>query len=164
MVDKKPVKETKPKVVKEKKVIVKKEVLLEEYDASNLVMGRLGSYIAQRLQKGIKVNVYNAENTLITGDPKTIVSEFKERFEYRAKGNPRHGPKYPRLPHMILKKSIQRMLPTGIRGVTALKNLKIYIGNEDNKKLLTIEVAKIKQGSKYLELGELSKRLGANKW
>lgn len=157
-------------MVVEKKVAVKKvknvkpaekKIEIEEYDATGLVLGRFATHIAQKLLKGIKVNIYNAENTLVTGDPKVIVSEYNQRYNYRAKGNPEKGPKYPKVPHLMLKKAISKMLPPTTRGVVASKNLMVYLGNDNNKKLLSVESAKLKQGSKYIELGELSRRLGA---
>jgi len=158
-------------MVENKKEKVKKEVAkvkpvkmdAENYDASGLVLGRFASFIAQKLMKGEVINVYNAEKVIITGDPKLIVSEYSERYQYRAKGNPRNGPKYPKLPHLVLKKTITKMLPPSGRGVEASKRLLVYVGNEDNKKLLTVDTAKVKQGLKYIELDDLCKKLGA-KW
>jgi len=151
------------KVVKKetKNVLPKKDA--ENYDASGLVLGRLSTFVAQKLLNGEKINIYNAEKVIITGDPKVIVEDYSKRFTYRNKGNPEYSPKYPRLPHLILKNAIVRMLPTGSRGVAAAKKLMVYIGNDENKTCKTVGVAKIKQGLKYIELSDLSKRIGA-KW
>ncbi len=155
--NKKPVK----KVIKQQVKPVNAEA--ENYDATDLVMGRLSSFIAQKLLTGQKVNIYNAEKAIITGDPKAIVEDYLKRFQYRAKGNPEKGPKYPKLPHLLLKKTIIKMMPPTARGVNASKKLMIYIGNDEHKKLLSVETAKIKQGLKYIELSDLCKKLGA-KW
>lgn len=137
--------------------------VLKMYDASGLVLGRLASIVAKELINGAKVDIYNAENAVVTGDPKVVFERYMSRLRYRAKGKPTNGPKYPKLPQMILKKAIKRMLPITARGRVAMDNLKVYISNADNKKLTTVEVAKLKQGLKYMKLGDLSKKMGA-KW
>lgn len=154
------------KVVKEKKVIVKKPIVKKEinYDATNLILGRLSSYVAQKLLLGYKINIYNAEKAIITGDPKIIVEQYTVKLNFRGKGNPEKGPKYPRIPDKMLLNAVKRMLPhKKTRGIDAFKDLKVFIGNEDNVKLETIEDAKLQKSIKYLQLGELSTKLGA-KW
>jgi len=145
------------------KVTEKKEVQVENFDASGLVLGRFASIIAKKIINGAVVNIYNAEKAIVTGDPKVVVEEYSKRFNYRAKGNPEKGPKYPKLPHLMLKKTVTKMLPSSNRGALLSKNIKVYVGNEDNVKLVTVDGAKIKQGLKYIELGDLCTRLGA-KW
>lgn len=160
--------ETKAKVKVEKPKTVTKKVApkvleVENYDAKGLVFGRMATFIAQELLKGKKINLYNAEKAIITGTPKAITEKYAEKFTYRNKGNPEFSPKYPKVPYLVLKKAISKMLPTSSRGVAAAKNLKIYNDNPENKTCKTIEVAKIKQGLKYIELQDMCKRLGA-KW
>ena len=134
---------------------------VENYDATSLVFGRLASFLAKRLLLGHKINVYNAENAVITGDPKSIVAEYSERYKYRAKGNPRKGPKYPKVPHLMLKLAVIKMLPKGSRGRELAKRIKVYIGNEASVDAKSVDVAKMKQGLKYIKLGDLCNRLGA---
>jgi ribosomal protein uL13 len=160
-------KEVKTKVEKTKvvtKKVAPKVVEVENYDASGLVLGRMGTFIAQRLLQGKKINIYNAEKAVITGTPKAIVEDYKLRFTYRNKGDPERSPKYPKIPHLVLKNAIVRMLPANsARGTAAAKNLMVYIGNDENKTCKPIEVAKLKQGLKYIELSDMCKSLGA-KW
>lgn len=161
---KKEVAKTKTTTKKEVKKIAPKVVEVENYDASGLVLGRMATFIAQRLLQGKKVNIYNAEKAIITGTPKAIVEDYKLRFTYRNKGDPERSPKYPKIPHLVLKNAIVRMLPSNsARGTAAAKSLMVYNGNDDNKNCKSIDVAKIKQGLKYIELSDMCKRLGA-KW
>lgn len=146
-----------------KREMQKEKPVLEEYDASGMVLGRFASIIAKKLINGTKINIYNAEKAVVTGSQKVLLEKYRARFNYRAKGNPEKGPKYFKVPHLMLKQTITKMLPTTARGVKASKNLKVYIGNDENKKLLVAEKSKLKQGLKYLELSNLCKKLGA-KW
>lgn len=157
--------EVKSKVVKKlKKPVVKKEIKLVNYDATNMVLGRLCSVIAKKLMLGYKINVYNVEKCVMTGDPKVIFKEYTEKLEYRGKGNPEKGPKYPRSPEKIFKKALLRMLPhKKLTGRDAIKRFKVHIFNEDNVKLEIAKEAQLKQGIKYIELGALSTKLGI-KW
>ncbi|PIU22355.1 MAG: 50S ribosomal protein L13 [Candidatus Diapherotrites archaeon CG08_land_8_20_14_0_20_30_16] len=142
---------------------LKENEKIENYDASGLVYGRLASMLAQKLLAGYKINVYNAEKVVITGNPKCVVTEYSKRYDYRAKGNPEKGPKYPKVPHLMLKLAVIKMLPKGARGKALAKNIKVYIGNENKVDIKSISLAKMMQGLKFIELGELCNRLGA-KW
>jgi len=153
------------------------------YNAEGLVLGRLASIVARNLLRGYRVNVVNVEKAIITGDPVMIRREWYQKWN---RSDWYHGPFYPRMPDRIFKRVVRGMLPRKTqRGREALKNLKVYIGlpkEFENKPLLgknpnelalkkyhpyLIEEAKKTQPKfergniKYLELGELSKWLGA---
>lgn len=159
----KPAKKVVKKEIKIKKP-VKKEVKVINYDAKGMVLGRLCSVIAKKLMLGYKINVYNVEKTVMTGDSKVIFDEYTVKLNFRGKGNPEKGPKYPRGPEKMFKKALLRMLPhKKTTGRDAMKRFKAYIFNEDNVKLEIAKEAQLKQGVKYIELGALSTKLGF-KW
>ncbi len=153
------------------------------YNAEGLVLGRLASVVARNLLRGYRVNVINVEKAIITGDPVMIKREWYQKW---ARSDWYHGPFYPRMPDRIFRRVVRGMLPRKTkRGREALKNLRVFIGFPDefkDKPLLgkepnekakqkyhpkLIEEAKKTQPKfergniKYLELGELSKWLGA---
>jgi large subunit ribosomal protein L13 len=70
------------------------------------------------------------------------------------------------MPDRILKRTVRGMLPyQQARGRTALKNLKVYIGvpkEYEKDKAESLAQAKNISNDKYLELGEISKYLGAD--
>ncbi len=135
---------------------------VQNIDLSGLVLGRAASIIAQKLLDGYQVNAYNAEKLLVTGSIKDLFAKYYEKQSYQAKGDPTLGPKYPIMPHKIFKRTVRNMVPhQKPRGTQALKNLTVYIGNKSNAALETIEAAKLKSGIKYIELSELSNKLGA---
>ncbi|HQJ62259.1 MAG TPA: 50S ribosomal protein L13 [Methanothrix soehngenii] len=134
-------------------------------DATGLVLGRLASVTAKSLLAGEEVNIVNAEKALITGDKEHIFTDYGQT---RARGHKERGPYFPRRPEMILKRTVRGMLPYKMRrGRDAFSRLKIYVGIPREFKGMELsqpDAAKMRTESnnKYIELGALSKRLGAN--
>jgi len=99
------------------------------YDAENLIMGRMATVVAKKLLEGKSVIIVNAEKTVLTGNRKYLIKQFKKRTQIKTKSNPKHGPFWPRTPHGILKRTIRGMLPwKKPRGKAAHKQLKVYSG------------------------------------
>ena len=134
-------------------------------DATGLVLGRLASVAAKSLLAGEEVKIVNAEKALITGGRDYI---FEDYGHTRARGHKERGPYFPRRPEMILKRTVRGMLPYKMRrGRDAFSRLRIYVGIPREFKGMQFEQpegAKMRTASnnKYVELGALSKRLGAN--
>ena len=137
-------------------------------DAKDMVLGRIASVIAERLLKGETIEVVNSEKSVIVGRKEPTMEKFRTRVNARVWGNPdRYGPKYPRKPNAIFKRTIRGMVPDKKeRGKNALKKLKVFIGvpkEKENQKFEIIEKAKNHEMKKFLYLEEISKELGA-KW
>ncbi|PIN98681.1 MAG: 50S ribosomal protein L13 [Candidatus Diapherotrites archaeon CG10_big_fil_rev_8_21_14_0_10_31_34] len=136
-------------------------------NAKGLILGRLASKISEKLLNGEKIEVVNAEKVLITGSKEFILSRYKKKVDASVHSNPNYGPKYPRRPDALFKKAVTGMLPKkNKRGKEAGKKLKVYIGEpeEFNKKdFFEIKEAKSQTNEKTVQLGEISKLLGA-KW
>lgn len=127
-------------------------------DADGAILGRLSSFVAKKLLEGEEVHIINAEKAIITGDPKVIVEKYLARIQ---RGNPHHGPFFPKQPHRILRRTIRGMLPyKKAKGRNALKRLKVYVGIPDNLKDKETIKMKEKKRCKYITLLELSKRIG----
>ncbi|RLE65170.1 MAG: 50S ribosomal protein L13 [Thermoprotei archaeon] len=136
-------------------------------DARNLVMGRLASVVAKRLLKGERIVVVNIENAVITGDYQRVVRFYKKRIEeWRTHYNPeKRGPKLPRRPDRIFKRTVRGMLPRRKkRGRDALRRLRVYIGTppeyRDIEKETVPEAFIERIDEKYITLRELSKEIG----
>ena len=137
---------------------MKKEIV----NADGMVFGRLASIVAQKLLSGTNIEVYNIEKVLLTGNLEDILSKYRERLNYKAKGNPYKGPKYSKMPHLIFRKAVKNMLPhQKTRGREALHKLKVHIGMPSGLNGVSYNEAKLKKGLKYVTLGEVCKRLGA---
>src|SRR5512137_2729907 len=134
-------------------------------DATGLVLGRLASVTAKSLLAGEEVKIVNAEKAIITGSKDYIFSDYGQA---RARGHKERGPYFPRRPEMILKRTVRGMLPYKMqRGRDAMSRLRVYVGVPRELKGLQFDqpaAAKMRLASnnKYVELGSLSKRLGAN--
>lgn len=130
-------------------------------DASGAVMGRLASHVAKRLLEGESIVVVNAEKALITGRRDSILAEYKNK---RARGTQRFGPFYPRVPHLIVKRTVRGMMPyQEHRGRDAYRRLRVEAGvppKYANQPLVKVPGA-LKQPALYVTVGELSKDLGA---
>lgn len=132
-------------------------------DAKNMVAGRLASETAKLLLKGERISIINAESGVISGNPVHVKTLFTERV---ARGDPYHGPFFPKQPDRILKRIIRGMLPyKKPLGREAFKRLRVYISTpHELKGKETFKLA----GSKELEckqttIGEISLKIGGKK-
>jgi len=131
-------------------------------DASDAPIGRLATRLAKRLLEGEEINVVNAERAIITGNK----DEIKERYLSRKRrgGTKRKGPYFPRLPHLILKRTVRGMLPyQQPKGRKAYKRLKVYIGVPKELEGKEMEKIEYKKSTNYITLKELSEYMGI-KW
>ncbi len=130
-------------------------------DASNCILGRLASNVSKELIKGKAVSIINAEKAVISGNPKYAEKILRENVK---RGDPYHGPFYPREPDQIIKRVVRGMLPKNTKGRNALKKLKVYISIPESlkdKKAVRIGSAENRLECKYTEIGKLSGKLGA---
>ena len=133
-------------------------------DGTNLVLGRLASWLAKNLLEGENITVVNAQDLLITGNRRSLIVDHLQRRERATHTNPNRGPFYPRFPDRILRRTVRGMLPwKRTRGREAFRRLSAFINIPDelqNKEFQTIDVAQGKTLRKYITVGELSKQIG----
>ncbi len=130
-------------------------------DAKDCVAGRLASCLAKELMKGKKVFVVNAGEAVVSGDPKWVEDEFVKKVN---RGDPYHGPFYPRVPDRVLKRIVRGMLPYNKpRGREAFKRLKVYISIPEelkDKNFIRIPGTENRFEGKFVTLARLSERFG----
>ena len=135
---------------------------LKIIDADGLILGRLASVLAKQLLTGNEIVVINAEKAIVTGTKNMV---FKKYQKMRELSHARAGPHFPRMPDRILKRTVRGMIPYQTpRGRKAIKNLKVYIGipkEFESKKSESVSMAQAEAISQYVELGEVSRFLGA---
>lgn len=128
-------------------------------NAENCVAGRLASLVAKRLLKGEEIAIVNAEKAIVTGKPEAVIEIFEQKIK---RGDPYHGPFYPKRADRILRRIVRGMLPYHKpKGRSAYKRLKVYIGIPNELKEERMEVlphALLKSECKFIYLGEISKR------
>ena len=131
-------------------------------DATNAILGRLGTNVAKRLLNGENIIIVNSEKAIIIGKKRSLIEEYRAKREI---GTSRKGPFFPRMPDRIVKRTIRGMLPyQQHKGRSALKRLKCYIGVPEefkNKKFEIVEKALISNPIEYITIEELSRYLGA---
>jgi large subunit ribosomal protein L13 len=133
-------------------------------DVENQILGRVASEIAKKLLEGEKVFVVNCEKAVISGNPKYTIKKYLEKIQ---RGDPKHGPFFPKTPDGIFRATVRGMLPWDrAKGRKAFKNLKVFIGIPEelkNKKFEKTGKDANKLKCKYITLEELSLALGAKK-
>lgn len=136
-------------------------------DASNAVLGRLASNVAKRLLKGEQIDIVNAEKAVITGSGESVQEKYETKFGLVRKSNPRRGPKFSRMPHMIVKLTIRGMLPwKQPTGRNAFKKLRVHIGVPEELSGTQAERVREAEHTKekdFVVVEQVSRKLGA-KW
>ena len=135
------------------------------YDAENQILGRLATAIAKQLIAGEKIFVVNSEKSVLSGNPISKTKFYMERIH---RGDPIHGPFFPKHPDEIFRRTVRGMLPWDkSKGRDAFKNLKVFISVPEELKGKTFEKIELadsaKLKTKYITLGEISIAIGAKK-
>lgn len=132
-------------------------------DATGASAGRLATYVAKRLLAGEEVHIVNSEKCTVSGRPDAVM----ERFHFkRDVGTNRKGPFYPRVPHMMMKRTVRGMLnyqelPSHR---AAYKRLKAHIGVPEElagKPIIVEEKAK-STAQRSMTFGQIATKLGGN--
>lgn len=131
-------------------------------DATDCILGRVASDVAQRALDGERVAVINAEAAVITGRREDILERYRQRDSL---GSDR-GPAFPKRPDGIVKRSIRGMLPhKRQRGRQALEQVRVYVGNPfEEAEPVVLEDASLDRLSniRFVHIGDISDQLGAN--
>ena len=131
-------------------------------DATGVSAGRLGTYVAKRLLAGEEVHIVNSEKATISGSLDSVM----ERYNFkRDVGTTKTGPFYPRMPHLMMKRTVRGMLnyqelPSHR---AAYKRLRCHIGVPDElsgKPIVQEQKAK-STAQRSVTFGEIATRLGA---
>lgn len=130
------------------------------------ILGRLASVTSKKLLEGEEIVVLNAEKIMLTGNKDWAYAKYKQRVDRKSISNPRDlGPKYPRRPEDIFRRTVRGMLPfKKSKGKTAFKGLKAFVGVPEeyaDSEIVSVPEAEYNNIKKGMELGEISKLLGA---
>jgi len=139
-----------------------KPTVVTVIDATGASAGRLGTYVAKRLLNGEEVHIVNAEKATISGTLESVMDRYNFK---RDVGTTRKGPFYPRVPHLMMKRTVRGMLnyqelPSHR---AAYKRLKCHIGipEELAGKPIVVEAKAKSNAPRSLTFGEIATRLGA---
>lgn len=128
------------------------------------VLGRLASEVAERSLDGQRVVILNAEQVVVTGDKTTVIDNYREKMNSRSET----GPKFPKRPDRVVKRSIRGMLPYKTpRGRNALERIRVHIGTPTKysgeaaaprNKRVSLNPRRNKD---FVEIGDICASLGA---
>jgi len=148
---------------------VKKTIVVDEpeeiVDASNLILGRMASYVAKKALDGKRVVVVNAERAVISGTKERVVARAKQKLKTRTLGNLEKSPTHPRKPDGYVRRVIRGMLPwkkTG--GKDAFHRVKVYIGTpseyQDRPATKVADADASRLRVPYITIAQLSGEIG----
>ena len=130
-------------------------------DGTDYIFGRLASKIAKKALEGEEIHLINAEKIVIKGDPQVLSHKYLERRRYKNKANPENSPKWPKVPHMLVKRMIRGMLPwRTARGKEAYKRILVYTQNPKNLTATDFESEKYDGIARHMTINGLCKKLG----
>ena len=139
-----------------------KPVVVTIIDATGAAAGRLATHVAKRLLNGEEVHIVNSENCTVSGTEDAVM----ERYHFKRDiGTRRKGPYYPRVPHLMMKRTVRGMFNYQELSShrNAYKRLKCHIGVPDElkgKQLTVIPKAKA-TAPRVMTFGEIAHKLGA---
>jgi len=132
-------------------------------DATDSILGRIGTFAAKKALLGEKIDIVNCENLAISGSKVRILDDYKK---YLNMGTHSKGPIFYRSPDRLVKRSIRGMLPyKKERGRKALENIRCYIGIPEKlkgQKLNTVTNANVNKlpNLKYMKVKDLCIHFG----
>ena len=130
-------------------------------DADGAVAGRLSARVAKLLLAGQRVEIINAEKAVMLGKLTAAKQKYLKRRLQTDKQNPEHSPKWPRLPHLFLRKMVRGMLPyKSQRGRDAFKRLRVSEGQAKEGKPKKIPEASSEAKHGMFTIKELCGQLG----
>jgi len=132
-------------------------------DAKDLIVGRLGTFVAKQALLGEKIDIINSELAVITGKKEMVLAKYKQKAD---RGVPAKGPHYRRQADRFLKRLIRNMLPfKQERGKTAFKNIMCWRGvppEFEGKETTKVPGASIEKVPhfRYVKIKDIVKHLG----
>jgi len=135
-------------------------------DATDAIIGRLGSYAAKQALLGKKVNIYYCEAAIISGSAAHTFGRYHHIIADT--GQPFRGPYYPRRSDMFVRRIIRGMVPhKQERGRKAFANIMCYMGvpavlsKVKPKKYTPADKARLNT-TKFITIKELVRKLGGH--
>lgn len=137
----------------------------EIVDATNLVVGRMATYVAKRALDGTRVIVVNAERAVISGTRYRVVARAKTKLKTRTLASQRKSPVHPRRPDTYVRRVVRGMLPwKKSRGKDAFRRVRVFVGTPDDYldkpivRLANADASRLRVP--YISVAQLSQEIG----
>jgi large subunit ribosomal protein L13 len=125
-------------------------------DGEDSILGRLASFATKQSLLGKEVIIVNCERVLVSGNPKSVIKEYKEMR--KKGGSSLKGPFFPKIPERLVKRTIRGMLSYKKgRGNDALKRIKCHNSvpkDFESKEMISIGRAEKTKGINLKKLSE----------
>ena len=131
-------------------------------DATDTIVGRLGTFVSKLALTGHKVDIINAEKAVITGNKKNVLAKYKQRAE---RGSVEHGPFFPKQPDRFLRRILRGMFNYKAgRGKEAFANVMCHVGipvELEGKEAVKVENANVGKlpNLKFITVKEITSHL-----
>lgn len=132
-------------------------------NAENMILGRLGAFVAKKALLGEEIQIINCKGAVIIGEKKVIIERYKQKQE---RTTPRKGPFIPKTEDRFVKRAIRGMLPyKKERGRNALKRIICYktvpesLKNKEISNIQSFNVLQTKNVN-YIKVQEVCRQLG----
>lgn len=130
-------------------------------DGTDIIFGRMASVLAKKALEGEEVYLINAEKIVLSGNPKSIIDKYAARKAAKHTGNPEFSPKWPKVPHMLVKRMIRGMLSFRTsRGRAAYKRVIVYTGNPKELKAAEFGFRKYDGIAPHITIERLCQMIG----
>ncbi len=136
----------------------------EVVDATNMILGRLASYVAKEALQGKAVVVINAEKAVISGTKVRVVARVKTKLKTRTLASQEKSPTHPRRADTYVRRVIRGMLPwKKPSGQQAFHRVRVHIGSPSDysnrsKKVPNADASRLRVP--YISVEQLSREIG----
>jgi len=132
-------------------------------DGTNMILGRLASNVAKKLMQGEEVHLINAEKLVVSGTADNVVADYMQKRRLQQKATPDFSPKWPKVPHLLVRRVVRGMLPfKKAKGKAAFRKLRVYVGNPQLKgETIAFKDSANKGLERCVTIEQMCRRLGA---
>jgi len=134
-------------------------------DATNLILGRMLSYVAKKAIEGEQVIILNVSKAVISGGKRSTIQIARTKLRTRSLLSQDNGPVHPRRPENYARRALRGMLPfKKPSGKKAYKRVSVYsdmpsqYAQEPRQTIPGAQASKLKCRSILLE--EFSREIG----
>lgn len=130
-------------------------------DGTDIIFGRMATQVAKHALKGEEIHIINSEKLILNGKPLVTINKFLERKRAKNKTDPEKSPKWPKVPHMLVKRMIRGMLPWKTKkGKEAYRRIMVYTGNPKEMKATDFKSKKHDGISPHITVHYLCRMMG----
>jgi large subunit ribosomal protein L13 len=134
-------------------------------DATNLILGRMMSYVAKRAIEGQDVIILNVSKAVVSGVKRSTIRRAKVKLQTRTLASQDRGPIHPRKPENYARRILRGMLPfKKPKGKNAFRRVRVYADVPKLYAEASLHQVSVANASKlrchYILLEDLAREIG----